>query len=144
MGLILDTSVLIAGERKRLDLPALFAAHPGELFFITTITAAELLHGVARAAPPARKKGRSEFVEDVLARIEAIDFDLPVARRHAELWAKLEKAGQMIGAHDLLIAATALHYGYALATLNVAEFRHVAGLRVIDTGRFEAPPAGPR
>ena len=67
MGLILDTSVLIAGERKRLDLPALFAAHPGELFFITTITAAELLDGVARAGRPARKKGRGEYVEDVLA-----------------------------------------------------------------------------
>jgi predicted nucleic acid-binding protein len=136
MGLIFDTSVLIASERKRLDLAALFAAHAGESFFLATVTAAELLHGVVRATTPARKKARSEFVEDVLARIEAIDFDVPVARRHADLWAELEKSGKMIGPYDLLIAATALHYGYAVATLNVAEFRHVKGLRIIDSQPF--------
>jgi tRNA(fMet)-specific endonuclease VapC len=139
MGLILDTSVLIAGERQRLDLPAFFTAHADETFLIATITAAELLHGVARATPPSRKRARAEFVEDLLARLEAIDFDVPVAREHAELWATLEKSGKMIGPYDLLIAATALHYDHAVVTLNAVEFKRVPKLRVIEPSGFLIP-----
>ena len=136
MGLILDTSVLIAAERKRLDLAGLFAAYPAEACYIAAITAAELLHGVARAQTRGRKKERSSFVESILSAIEVIDFDLAVARRHAELWASLESVGKILGPYDLLIAATALHYDHAVVTLNVTEFRHVAGVRLIDTGPF--------
>lgn len=136
MGLILDTSVLIAAEKNRFDLPRLFAKHAGEGFFIAAVTASELLHGVERGHPPARKTERSTYVESVLAEIETIDFDLAVARRHASIWAKLEKAGQMIGPHDLLIAASALQYGYTLATLNGSEFMRVPGLRLIDPAPF--------
>jgi tRNA(fMet)-specific endonuclease VapC len=136
MGLILDSSVLIAAEKQRLDLPRLFAAYAEDTFFIAAITASELLHGVARAQPASRKRERSAFVEAVLAEIEAIDFDAAVARRHAEVWAALERQGQMIGPHDLLIAATALHYRHSLLTLNVVEFRRVTGLRVIDPTPF--------
>ncbi|HXA13662.1 MAG TPA: PIN domain-containing protein [Opitutaceae bacterium] len=139
MGLILDTSVLIAAERQQLDLRRLFEAHADESFFIAAITAAELLHGVERAQPPARKKIRLRHVEAVLSEIEAIDFDLSVARRHARLWAGLEKTGEVIGAYDLLIAATALHYDHAVVTLNPSEFRHVAGLRIIDPTPFRLP-----
>jgi predicted nucleic acid-binding protein len=136
MGLILDTSVLIAAEKRQFDLRRLFEARADEPFFIAAITAAELLHGVERARPPARRRDRSQHVEKVLSEIEAIDFDLSVARRHAVLWAALEKAGKVIGAYDLLIAATALHHGYAVATLNLMEFRQVAGLRVIDPAPY--------
>ena len=132
MGLILDTSILIAAEKQRLDLSRLYTDHGDELFFIAAITAAELLHGVERAQPTARKKERSRFVEAVLAEIEAIDFDVSVARRHAVLWTALEKSGQVIGPYDLLIAATALQYEHSLVTLNAAEFRRVSGLRLID------------
>jgi predicted nucleic acid-binding protein len=136
MGLILDTSVLIAAEKGRLDLAALFAAHADETFFFAAITAAELLHGVERAQPAARKQHRSRFVEAVLREIEVIDFDLSVARRHAALWAELEQAGRMIGPYDLLITATALQHGHAVLTLNVAEFRQVPALRVIDPAPY--------
>jgi tRNA(fMet)-specific endonuclease VapC len=136
MGLILDTSVLIGAEKKRLDLPGLFSTHATETFFLAAITTSELLHGVLRAQPAARKKERSAFVEALLAQIESIDFDQPVARRHAELWADLEKSGRMIGPYDLLIAATALHYNYALVTLNVSEFRQVPKLRLADASPF--------
>ena len=130
------SSVLIAAERKRIDLPRLFAAHSRETFFIAAITAAELLHGVERAQPVSRRNERSAFVEAVLFRIPTIDFDLGVARRHAAIWAVLEKQGQMIGAHDLLIAATALRHDHAVVTLNRAEFGRVSGLRSMDPAAF--------
>lgn len=134
--MILDTSVLIAAEKQQLDLHALFAAHGPETFYIAAITAAELLHGVERAKPAARKQARARFVESVLAQLETIDFDLALARQHAEIWAVLEAAGKVIGPYDLLIAATAIHYDYPVATLNVAEFRQVPGLRLIDVVRY--------
>jgi len=139
MGVILDSSVLIAAEKQRLNLTALFAAHKNETFCIAAITAAELLHGVERAKPAARKQTRSRFVEWVLAHVETIDFDLALARQHAIIWAALEAAGMVIGPYDLLIAATAVHYGHPVATLNFSEFRHVPGLRLIDTAPFVCP-----
>jgi tRNA(fMet)-specific endonuclease VapC len=138
MGLILDSSVLIAAEKRQFDLRRLFEARADEPFFIAAITAAELWHGVERAQPPTRKKSRSRYVEAVISEIETIDFDLSVARRHARLWAALEKAGKLIGPHDLLIAATALHYDYAVTTLNLAEFRQVPGLKVIDPAPYRS------
>jgi tRNA(fMet)-specific endonuclease VapC len=136
MGLILDTSVLIAAEKQRLDLPRLLAAQGTAPVFLAAITAAELLHGVERAKPPERRQTRARFVESLLAVITVIDFDLPVARQHAALWAALESTGQIIGAHDLQIAATALHHDFALATLNQTEFHRVPGLRLIDPAPY--------
>jgi tRNA(fMet)-specific endonuclease VapC len=139
MGVILDTSVLIAAEKQRLDLAALFAAHEEETFFIAAITAAELLHGVERAKPAARKQTRSRFVEWILGQFETIDFDLALARQHAGIWAALEAKGRVIGPYDLLIAATAVHYGHQVATLNISEFRNVRSLRLIDVAPYLSP-----
>ena len=136
MGLILDTSVLIAAERRRFRLTDLFTAYPNERFFISAITATELLHGVERAAPPERKTTRSAFVEQLLSLLEAIDYDLAIARRHATLWALLEQNGSIIGPYDLLIAATALEHNHQIATLNLSEFRRVPALPLIDTAPF--------
>jgi len=141
MGVILDTSVLIAAEKQRLDLQALFAAHELETFCIAAISAAELLHGVERAKPAARKQACARFVELILAQVETIDLDLAVARQHAEIWATLEATGKLVGPYDLLIAATALHYEHSVATLNVAEFGRVPGLRLIDVARYLRPNA---
>jgi tRNA(fMet)-specific endonuclease VapC len=139
MGLILDSSILIAAERRRFRLAELFAAHPQERFSIAVITASELLHGVERATPPARKAARSAVVEHYLSRLNVIDFDLAAARRQAALRALLESTGTMIGAYDLLIASTALEYDFAVATLNLAEFQRVPGLRLVDVAPFVVP-----
>jgi tRNA(fMet)-specific endonuclease VapC len=136
VGLVLDTSILIAAERRRFNLPGLYLAHESEPLFIAAITVAELLHGVERAPSGSQRENRSLFVESVISELEIIDFDVPVARRHASLWASLEKAGMLIGPHDLLIAATTLHYDHTLATLNLAEFRQVPNLRLIDPALY--------
>lgn len=136
MGLILDGSVLIAAERGRFDLLALFQARANEEFFIAAITASELLHGVERANTPERREKRSRYVEGVLQRLAVIDFETGVARRHARIWAELEMTGKLIGPHDLLIAATAMEHDHSLATLNHAEFSNVPGLKLEDVSPF--------
>jgi tRNA(fMet)-specific endonuclease VapC len=63
--------------------------------------------------------------------MRAIEITEPIARVHADIWAQLAAKGQLIGAHDLWIAATALAHGMGIATGNVDEFQRVPGLRVI-------------
>jgi tRNA(fMet)-specific endonuclease VapC len=142
MGVIIDTSVLVAAERKRFDLPAFLAEHSGEELRIAAITASELLHGCLRAAPQSRREKRALFVEDAIRDCPMASFALAEAREHARLWVELETKGSMIGPHDLLIAATAVTLEFSLATLNVAEFQRVPGLRLLDVARFQRPVAG--
>lgn len=128
MGVILDTSVLIAAERGTFDMPSYLAGLGDEPVALAAISASELLHGVERARDPAIRQRRGEFVEGVLANVPVIPFGLTEARVHARVWASLAAAGTLIGAHDLQIAATALVTGSAVATLNRDEFRRVPAL----------------
>jgi predicted nucleic acid-binding protein len=136
MGVMLDTSVLVAAERGTLRLVPLLAAQGEAPVAIAAITAAELLHGCHRAADAGVRARRFAFVEAALELVPILPFGLIEARRHAELWAQLARDGTMIGPHDLLIAATALAQGHELATLNRAEFARVAGLRLLPLDRF--------
>lgn len=97
---------------------------------MASITASELLIGVHRSDSPARRLRREAFVEAILAALPVIAFDLRIARVYAQLSAQLAAAGQPIGAHDLLIAATALADGSAVLTLNMCDFARVPGLVV--------------
>jgi len=53
-----------------------------------------------------------------------------------QYWAELEQLGTVLGAYDLVIAATAVHHGHGLATLNRDEFGRVPGLRLVDFNDF--------
>jgi tRNA(fMet)-specific endonuclease VapC len=136
MGLILDTSLLIADERGVFDMPAFLRQFPGSQPIISAITASELLHGVERAQDATRKTKRQQHVEDILTAVSVLPFDLAQARVHARIWAELASRGQTIGPHDMQIAAAGLTFGHDLATLNVSEFRRVAGLKIIDAANF--------
>jgi hypothetical protein len=73
---LIDASVLIAAERGRLDLDAVVAQEADEVIALAAITASELLHGIHRAAKPAQRARREAFVEQVLATVAIIPFDL--------------------------------------------------------------------
>lgn len=130
MATLIDSSVLISAERGKFDLDASLAAWANEPVAIAAITASELLHGVHRAHASARRARRESWVEAVLARLPVLPFDLTVARYHAALWAALAEKGALIGAHDLLIAATALAHGHSVATRDQRSFHRVPGLTV--------------
>jgi tRNA(fMet)-specific endonuclease VapC len=125
--LLLDTSVLIAAERQSLPVGAIAKPEPEALLAMSVITVAELLQGLHRAQSERQRRSRGDFIADALARMTLLPVDLSVAREHARIWANLAGRGQMIGAYDLIIAATALVHRAALATLNVSEFKRVEG-----------------
>ncbi len=128
MGIILDTSVLIAWERHKTDLEAFLERRADESFALSVVTAAELLHGVHRADHQARRLRRSAYVEKLLSHFPLYDFDLATARIYAEVWARLERQGRKVSAHDLMIAATALARGFSVATFNERDYRKIEGL----------------
>ncbi len=135
MGLILDTSLLVAHERRKFDLPAFLLAHGTEPVAIAAITYSELLHGWHRATDPRIKAERGLYVAGVRRDYTIIPFTEAQAEHHARVWADLAARGVLIGAHDLQIAATALSLGYAVATLNEKEFERVPGLQLVPVER---------
>ena len=130
MGMMVDTNVFISFEKsgKALDLSPW---EPSERVYISVVTVSELLIGVHRADTEECRQHRSAFVEAVIAGIGVLDFTMNCARMHAEMYAELAKKGQLIGAHDLIIAATARYHDLSILTDNVEEFSRVPGLRVI-------------
>jgi len=149
VGLLIDASVLIEHERGRLDLAARVAGRAEAEVFLSVVTASELLHGVHRAKDRNLRARRAAFVEAVLDEFPLLGVDLLTARTHAQLWAELAERGEMVGAHDLWLAATCVGRGLTLATGNVRELKRVPGLVVEDwsvggpsgAGGTPSPPA---
>ncbi len=130
MGLLIDTSVFIQIERSGEGLETLLESVGNESVFLAAISASELLHGVHRANAAVRRDRRERFVESIFALAPILPFDMEVARVHSRLWADLSARGQMIGAHDLLIAATGVTHEHTVMTGNAREFGRVPGLEV--------------
>lgn len=136
MGVVLDTSILIAAERGHLELDRLLAAPGVDGVAVAAITVSELLVGAARAKEPGARSRRSGFAEWVAAAIPVLPFGVLEARSHALLIDALMRAGAPIGATDALIAATALASGLQVATLDMKHFARVPGLVLVDTAPF--------
>jgi len=128
MAVLIDTTVLVNAERRGQSLDEAIGDQDRA---ISVITASELLHGVHRAQTGAVRARRSAFVEHVISSIEPLPVTTAIARAHAEIWAELEKDGNLIEAHDLWIAATALSHGMDVATANTRDFGRVPGLNVV-------------
>jgi len=131
MAIILDADVIIKGEKGSFDLIAWLDLQTGQDLEIAAITVAELWHGIERATAPHRAK-RERYLRTIVERLEPIPYTETTAWIHARLWAKLESSGNMIGAHDLILASTALERDSFVATLNKRHFIVVPGLRVIE------------
>ena len=130
MGVLIDASVLIEYERGRVDLSGRLQGRDDEEFFLSVVTASELLHGVHRARDAGIRARRSAYVEATLERFPLLRIDLATARVHAQLWSDLASAGTPIGPHDLWLAASAVAHGLVLVTANLREFQRVSGLAV--------------
>ena len=130
--LILDTGVLVAAERGRLDLARLYGANDD--ICVAAITAAELLVGV-EMADETRRPGRQAFVEGVLALVPVEEYGMDAARAYAEAHRPRPSDRPPRGAHDLVIAATAASTAPRVATLDArARFADLPGVRVADLG----------
>lgn len=127
--LILDTTVLVGAERGLTPLSELVADEDDVV--IAAITVAELLVGV-ELADSRRRSRRQRFVEAILGEIPIEAYDIDIARAHALLLANVRLRGRPRGAHDLMIAATAVARGRIVVTDDHAHFADLPGVLVRD------------
>jgi tRNA(fMet)-specific endonuclease VapC len=123
---MLDTNIVIyVIKRRPIELLDVFNHHAGQMC-ISSITVAEMLHGVEKSSMPDRNLAR---VEDFVSRLEVLDYGSKAAAHYGEIRADLERNGLVIGVNDLHIAGHARSEGLTLATNNLREFERVSGLR---------------
>jgi tRNA(fMet)-specific endonuclease VapC len=132
--IILDADVIISGEKNIFDLRGWLESRAEDRFEVAAITIAELWHGVERASA-AHRTSRRKYLETLVGALPIIAYTEETAYFHARIWSDLESPGKIIGAYDLIVAATALQRGSVLATFNRRHFSQVKGLNVIEPKR---------
>lgn len=136
LGVILDSSVVIKAERQHLNVAQFLkqiAQTIGEReAALSSITVAELVHGIYRADTEERRTRRRAFLDDLKAAVPVY----PITDNTAELVGKIsgESAakGVIIPFDDLLIGACALERGYEVATRNQRHFQKIPGLTLVE------------
>lgn len=149
MGLVVDTSALVAIERHRTsnaaDAGTTWAALLGpcvdERIVLPAVVYAELLVGVHLADGPERAAARRARIEALTMRAPIVDFSAAIAEEWARLFVRLRHAGHPVPANDLAVAATALHLGFAILVgpSDERHYRRVEGLRVEVLARTDRP-----
>ena len=132
MGLVIDTSALVALERSSASWEAAVRSLSDEPAAIPAFVYAELLAGVLLADQPARAASRRAKLDALASVIPIIEFGRNLASHWADLFATLTRLGTPIPANDLAVAATALHldFGVLVGPRDEQHFRAVPGLRV--------------
>lgn len=131
MGLVVDTSALIALERSGAALDTALGEARSMSAVVPAVVYAELMVGVHLADSEDRAAGRRARIEAIVSRCPVVDFDRAIAERWADLFAELSRVGKMIPANDLAVAATALHLDYAvlIGPGDEEHFRRITTLR---------------
>lgn len=131
--LILDTGVLIAAERG-LSRALAEAVDADDDVAIAAVTVAELRTGIELASARHRA-ARTEFLVTVLETLPVEPYDVDVAEAHGRLLAHVHRSGTPRGAHDLIIAATAIATRRTVLTTDrSARFQELPGVDCLTIG----------
>lgn len=114
MGLVIDTSALIALERAGSNWEMAIRRHGDEAVALPAIVYGELLVGVALARNRKQADRRRDRIETLRAVTGIAEFDEAIAREWADLFGLLSRRGRMIPSNDLAVAATARYLGYGV------------------------------
>ena len=135
MGLILDSSVVIAAERRGETaaqlLRQILAATGDQESAMSAVGLTELVHGIYRAQSPEARIRRESFIQELLQDVEVFPYTKETAMLAGKLDGEQQSRGVVIPFPDLLIGATALANGYSVLTINVRHFRSIPGLSVV-------------
>jgi predicted nucleic acid-binding protein len=135
LGRILDSSVIIAAERKRQTVEGLLMS-VGQAFgeveiAVSAVTLAELVHGVARANTPEIRIARRAFIDELKKHVPVHPVTDCTAEISGQISGEQAARGNTLPADDLLIGASAIEQGYAVATLGTRHFQKIPGLQVL-------------
>lgn len=137
LAIVLDTNVLseLMRPQPAARVMAWFEEKAESDFFITAITRAEIMLGIALLPSGRRKEGLASAASEMFLQDFAghcLSFDERAADCYAMLVAERGRAGQPISTEDAQIAAIAITSGLPLATRNGKDFGNIAGLTVIN------------
>lgn len=131
LGLIPDSSVIIAAERRRQTVEVLLTSIGqvlGEVeVAMSAVTLAELVHGVARANTPEIRTARRAFIDELKKHLPVHPVTASTAEIAGQISGEQAAKGITLPADDLLIGASAIEQGYAVATLNNRHFEKIPG-----------------
>ena len=124
--ILLDTNVLIqyfrTKDKKKTFLHQLALENPN--FAISVITHFEVLRGVNEV--------QEEFWWNFLKDIEVMSYFPAINYTAVQIQKQLKVLRKSINIQDLIIAATAVHLQYPLATLNLKHFENIEGISLIE------------
>lgn len=134
--IVLDTNVVseLMKAEPAAEVARWTAAQPATMLCTTSITQAEILHGIL-LLPTGKRRGALEaaaeamFEEDFGGRV--LPFGTEAARAYAQIAAQRRRAGRPISHFDAQIAAIALAARAAVATRNVSDYEG-CGVQVIN------------
>jgi tRNA(fMet)-specific endonuclease VapC len=124
---LLDTNAVIALGEGRGGLEEQMWQYRPEDFGLPVLVVYELYYGACHSRRTDENRMRIETLP-----FRILDFDREDARVAGEIRCQLERQGESIGTHGLLIAGQALARDLTLVTHNTSEFTRVSGLRVVD------------
>lgn len=133
--MILDSSVLIAGERRgetvKQIVQRIQLAFGDVQSAISAVSIVELNHGVYRAKTREQSDRRRAFVEELCGDLLVHPVTLEIALLAGRIEGEQTAKGNIIQFEDLAIGATALYLGFDVATLNLRHFQRIPGLTVV-------------
>jgi tRNA(fMet)-specific endonuclease VapC len=134
VGLILDSSAAVVAERRGMNAKQLLGSIQAQTgddeIAISVLTLMELTHGVARADGRERRRKRQRFLDESMSVVPQHSVTALVALRAGRIDGLGRARGLCVPIADLLIGATALELGYAVATHNVRHFALIPDLTV--------------
>lgn len=135
MGLILDSSIIVAGERRGHNVPEILEQIRGTYgevdIGLSVVTIAELMHGAYRAKIEADRLQRLAFIEELSSDVPVHPVTLEIARSIGRIEGQQPAKGIVLPFEDLAIGVTALELGFQMATLNVRHFQMIPGQSVL-------------
>jgi predicted nucleic acid-binding protein len=135
MGLILDSSVVIAAERRG-DTPEQLVQQVinvagNQEAALSSVGLTELVHGIYRANSTQVQARRRSFVDELRIGLTVYPYTAETAMLAGRIDGEQTAKGVIIPYADLLIGATALSLGFSVLTSNMRHFTLIPGLHVI-------------
>jgi predicted nucleic acid-binding protein len=135
VGIILDSSVLIASERRGKNahyaLKQIAERVAGQDLAISVVTVIELAHGIARSDTLERREMRRLFLSELIEALPVQPVTTTIALRAGQMDGDRTSKGVRIALSDLLIGVTALELGYKVATTNLRHFQMIPELEIV-------------
>jgi len=135
MGLILDSSVAIAAERRGNTVEELIeqvvAAVGDQDAALSSVGLTELAHGIYRAQTPEVRTRRESFINELLRDLTVYPYTKETALLAGRIDGEQQAQGVTVPFGDLLIGVTALSLDFAVLTVNLRHFRLIPGLKVL-------------